>query len=131
MYVLQSDVQMINKQPGMHKTSFGNRCCHYQEIYGLILINIFYSNTAVYGGKMSMVNLVTCPFFHSFEALIVAFEVQFSGLHVYTLSKTLIACRAMQLRYLKWPETLLNRMPLITAPFDENSMSICCGHIFT
>ena len=47
-------------------------------------------------------------YFHSFEALNDAFEVQFfSGLHIYTLSKTLIACRAMQLRYLK-VETRLN-----------------------
>ena len=38
--------------------------------------------------------------FHSFEALNDAFEVQFfSGLHFYTLSKALIACRAMQLRF--------------------------------
>ena len=37
-----------------------------------------------------------------------AYEVQFfSGLHFYTLSKALIACRAMQLRFLK-VETLLN-----------------------
>ena len=37
-----------------------------------------------------------------FEAFNGAFEVQFfSGLHLYTLSKTLIACRDMQLRFLK------------------------------
>ena len=37
-----------------------------------------------------------------------AFEVQFfSGLHFYTLPKTLIACRAMQLRFFK-VITLLN-----------------------
>ena len=43
-------------------------------------------------------------YFHFFEALNDAFEVQFvSGLHLYTLSKTLIAYRAMQLRFfLKW-----------------------------
>ena len=47
-------------------------------------------------------------FFHFFEAVIHAFEVQiFSGLHFYTLLKTLIACRAMQLRFFK-VETLLN-----------------------
>ena len=42
-------------------------------------------------------------YFHSFEALYNdAFEVQiFSGLHFYTLPKTLIASRAMQLRYFK------------------------------
>ena len=37
-----------------------------------------------------------------------AFEVQFfSGLHFYTIPKTLIACTAMQLRYFK-VKTLLN-----------------------
>ena len=46
--------------------------------------------------------------FHSFEGLNDAFEVQFfSGLHFYTLSKTLIARRAMQLISFK-VETLLN-----------------------
>ena len=39
------------------------------------------------GGGVSMVNLVT---FHSFEARNDAFEVEFSGLQFYTLSKTLI-----------------------------------------
>ena len=42
-------------------------------------------------GKMSMVNPVTC-LFSLFEALNDAFERQFfSGLHVYTISQTLIA----------------------------------------
>ena len=35
------------------------------------------------------------------EKLIDAFEVHFSWLHCYTLSKTLIACWAMQLRFFK------------------------------
>ena len=41
--------------------------------------------------------------FHSFEALNDALFVIFflqAGLHFYTLLKTLIACRAMQLRFL-------------------------------
>ena len=60
-----------------------------------------YSNTVVYGENKYMVNLVTC-LFHSFEALNDAFEVQFfSGLHFYTLPKTLIAFRTMQLRFFK------------------------------
>ena len=46
--------------------------------------------------------------FHFFEALNNAFEVQFSGLHFYTLSKTLVACRNMQLRFVLILETMLN-----------------------
>ena len=47
-----------------------------------------------------MVNLVArINYFHFFEALNDASEVQiFSGLHFYTLSQILIACRFMQLR---------------------------------
>ena len=42
------------------------------------------------------------------KALNDAFEVQFfSGLHFYTLPKTLIACRAMQLRFYFKVKTLL------------------------
>ena len=62
-------------------------------------------------GKMSMVFLVTCIFFlHFFEALNKAFEAFFPPppeLHFYTLSRTLITCRAMQLRFFK-VETFLN-----------------------
>ena len=59
-------------------------------------------------GKMSTWWIWSLVYFHSFEALNDAFEVQFfSGLHFYTLSKTLIACRAMQLRFFK-VKTLLN-----------------------
>ena len=47
-------------------------------------------------------------YFHFLEALNNAFEVQFfSGLNFYSLSETLIACTAMQLRFLK-EEILLN-----------------------
>ena len=47
-----------------------------------------------------MVFLVTCIFL-LFEALNGAFEVQFfqGALHFYTLSKTLIACRDLQLSF--------------------------------
>ena len=66
-----------------------------------------YSNTAVYGGNEygKSSHLFYC---HFFEALYDAFEVHFfQELHFYTLSKTLIAYRAMQLRFVK-EETLLN-----------------------
>ena len=55
-----------------------------------------------------MVNPITC-LFHFFEALNDAFEVFFSssGFHFYTLLKTLLAYRAMQLRFFE-VETLLN-----------------------
>ena len=52
-----------------------------------------YSNTIQSMGEMSMVLLVTCIF-----SLL---KCNFSGLHFYTLSQTLIACRAMQLRFLE------------------------------
>ena len=39
--------------------------------------------------------------------LMMFLKYYFSGLHFFTLSKTLIACRAMQLRFFK-VETLLN-----------------------
>ena len=46
-------------------------------------------------------------FFTYLKHLMLAFEVQFSGVHFHTLSKTLITCRDMQLRFFK-VETLLN-----------------------
>ena len=69
-----------------------------------------YSNTAVYGGEMSiMVNLVTLTYFHVFEALNDAFETAFfSGLHFYTISQKQTACRAMQLRFFKVEILLIN-----------------------
>ena len=94
----------VNKQPGMQK--FWNWCSHYQEIYDWISPQQtswqrIYSNTVVYGENEYMVNLVTV-YFHYFEALNDAFEVQiFSGLNFYTLPKTLIAFRTMQLRFFK------------------------------
>ena len=56
-----------------------------------------YSNTAVYGGNEYGIKIWSLVYFHLFEALNDAFEVQFSGLHSYTLVKTLIvvACRSI------------------------------------
>ena len=80
----------VNKQPGMQK--FWNWCSHYQEIYDWISplnkrAGSAY-NTIVYGGKMSMGE--SGPFwphsvyFHSFEALNDAFEVQFFQGFIFT-----------------------------------------------
>ena len=57
-------------------------------------------------GEMSTWLIQSLVYFHFFEALHDIFEVQFfSGLHFYTTSYTLIACRAMQLRFfLKWKQ---------------------------
>ena len=63
-----------------------------------------YSYTAVYVGEMSMVNPITY-LFSLFEALSDAFEVLIFRAYQ-NLSMTLIARRAMQLRFLK-VETLL------------------------
>ena len=70
-----------------------------------------------------MVFLVTCIFCF-FEALTGAFDVQFLGLHFYTLSKTLIACRDMELRFLK-VKTLLNDAfnPIETLHFFAQSQA--------
>ena len=66
------------------------------------------SNTAVCGGGGEYGKSRSFVYFHFFEALI-AFEVQFFQGYtciflymynfLYTLSKTLIACRAIQLRF--------------------------------
>ena len=58
-------------------------------------------------GEMSKVNLVTCLFFTLLKHLMMLFKYNFTGLHFYTLSETLIACRAMQLIYILM-ETVLN-----------------------
>ena len=60
-------------------------------------------------GEMRYDKIWSLVFFHSFGALNGVFEVQFyqGFIFFYTLSKTLIACRTMQLRFLK-VETLLN-----------------------
>ena len=55
-------------------------------------------------------------YIHSFEALNDAFEVQlFSGLHFYTLPKTLIPLRTMQLRFFL-SEKLLNTAFKVCVP---------------
>ena len=115
MSVLIMMFRRVNKQPGIQK--FWNWCSRYQEIYYWISpLNkrsgspvTIYSNTVVYGGKWVWW-IWSLVYFHSFEALNDAFEVQFfSGLHFYTLPKTLTAYmyRAMQLRFFK-VKTLLN-----------------------
>ena len=49
---------------------------------------------------MSMVNLVTCLIYSHVRSTYWCFwGALFSGLHFYTLSKTLIACRARQLNF--------------------------------
>ena len=53
-------------------------------------------------------------YFHSFEALNDAFEVQFfSGLQFYTLPKTLIPFRTMQLRFFLSEKLLNNAFNLL------------------
>ena len=73
----------INKQPGIQK--FWNWCGHCQDIYNWIHVSLMnnrqtllYSNTAVYGGKWVHVYIYgkTIFYFHFFEALKGAFEVQ-------------------------------------------------------
>ena len=61
-------------------------------------------------GEMSRVSLVTCLLiFTLLKHLMMLLKLVqfFSGLHLYTLSKALMACKAMQLRCFK-VETLLN-----------------------
>ena len=58
-------------------------------------------------GKLSMVNLVTCLFSLFWSTFWCFWSTIFTGLNFYTLPKTLIACRAMQLRFFK-VKTLLN-----------------------
>ena len=60
-----------------------------------------YSNTTVYMGGNEYGKSGHLFIFYFFEALNDVLEVRFSGLHFYTLSKTLITCRAMQLKFLK------------------------------
>ena len=58
---------------------------------------------------MSKINPVTCLSITSLKHLVVLLRCSFfSGLHFYTLPKTLIACRDMQLNFLK-VKTLLNK----------------------
>ena len=68
-----------------------------------------YKSFEIYAVIIKISTIRSLVYFHFFEALNNgAFEVQFfSGLNFYTLSKTLIACRDMQLRFFK-VKTLLN-----------------------
>ena len=100
-----------NKQPGIQK--FWNLCSRYQEIYdwispfnkrsGLLFILTQQSMEENYYGKSGHLSIFTL-LTHLMMLLKCFFS---SGLHFYTLSKTLIACRAMQLRFFK-VKTLLN-----------------------
>ena len=98
-----------NKHPGIQK--FWNLCGRYQNIWlplnkwsGLPFILIQQSM----GGKMSKINLVICLFSLPWSTWWYFWgAIFFSGLHGYTLSKTLITCRDMQLRFFK-VKTLLN-----------------------
>ena len=59
-----------------------------------------YSNTVVYGGNENGKS-GHLSIFATLEHLMVLLKCNFSGLRFYTLLKTLIACRAMQLRFIK------------------------------
>ena len=96
------------KQPGIQK--FWNSCDLYQDSYDWI------SPLNKHSGILTQQSMgrneygISCHshIFAFYEARNGAFEGQFfSGLHFYTLSKTLIACRNMKLRFLK-VKTLLN-----------------------
>ena len=66
---------------------------------------------------------------HCFEALNNAFEVQFfSGLHFYTLAKTLVACRAIQLGFCKSGNIVNNAFkvfPLLKYSLCRSTASVC------
>ena len=76
--------------------------------------------------KMSMVNPVTCLFFHFFEALNDSFwsAISFKGFIFYSLSKTLIAGRVMQIRFCTWLNNALNL-------FLHNSCPNYCSAVTT
>ena len=106
----------INKQPGMQK--FWNWCSHYQEIYDWIStfnkqsdLPFILTQQSIgeneYGksGHLSIITLL--------KHLMMLLKYKFSGLHLYTLSKTLIACRDMQLRFFKVKTLLNNALTLI------------------
>ena len=106
MPVLYNDVQMDKKQPGIQMFWHFRR--HYQDIYDCIIpINKPSDWWFILWWKMSIVIPVICIFFTYLKHLMMFFNWTFSGIHLYTLSKTFLACRATQLRVLK-RETLLN-----------------------
>ena len=104
----------INQQPGIQK--FWNGCSHYQDIYDWISPSNKWSDSwfiltqqILWGneyGKSILLSINT-----SLKHLMMHFEVQFFQGFIflfYTLLKTLIACRAMHLRFFFKLETLLN-----------------------
>ena len=119
----------INKQPGIQK--FLYLCGHYQDIYdwisplnklsGLPFIIIQQSMGRNEYDKSGHLSIFTSLKLNG------AFEVQFCQSFIfYTLSKTLVACRAMQLGVLK-VKTLLNTafniFPASVTPSSKNSDS--------
>ena len=90
----------INTQPGIKIKVL----TFMQSLSGYLWLNnrfrfTVYSNTAVYGGNECVISRYL-SIFTSLKHLMMLLKCFFSGLHFYTLSKTLIACRAMQLRFL-------------------------------
>ena len=99
-----------NKQPGIQK--FWNLCCHYQDSYDWISplnkrSGLPFILTQQSMGRKISINLVTCLFSLLWCTYWCFWGASFSGLHFYTLWKTLIACRDMQLRFLR-VKSLLN-----------------------
>ena len=93
----------INKQPGMQK--LWKWCSHYQEIYDWLSFNkqsglsFILTHQSMgdneYGQSGHLSIFILLKHFH----LMMLLKCIFSGLNFSTLSKTLIACRAMQLRF--------------------------------
>ena len=119
----------VNKQPGMQK--FWELCCYYQDIYNwmspfnkpscswfILTLQAIGGNECGISGHLHI--------FTSLKHLIMLLKCSFSGLHFYTLSQTLIACRAMQLRFLK-VETLLNN----TFNIKDGVLHVCRGKSIT
>ena len=99
-----------NKQPGIQK--FWNSCGLYQDIYDWISPLNKRSGWSFILTQQSMGRneYGISGHLHIFaflKHLMVLLRCNFSGLHFYTLSKTLIACRDMQFRFFK-VKTLLN-----------------------
>ena len=94
-----------NKQPGIQK--FWNLCGHYQDIYDWISplnksSGLPFILTQQSVGRSEQNKSGHSSIFTALKHLVVLLRCNFSGLRFYTLSKTLIACKDMQLRFLKW-----------------------------
>ena len=130
-----------NKQPGIQE--FWHLWGLYQDIYEYDCISplnkmgwlTIYSNTAVYEEKWVWY-FWSLAYFRFFEALYGALEEHFQVFcSFYTLSKTLIACTDMQLRFLK-VKTLLNNAfkgecllkMLVNLHTCNMYMLLMCGH---